>query len=238
MCAVFGWVGDADEWRAAHRLMVELAIASEVRGRDAAGWATLNTRGQLCWRRQPGPARDLFGDETFRRAQTWRVTMAIGHTRRATAGAPAVNRNNHPHPAGDWMLVHNGVIPGHWRKADALGLRLESECDSELLVRILADYGERRGPQLCLAAGGSQSVLAINRRTRHLLAWTNGETPLAAFRVEGLGGLWWASTEEIVRAALERAGMDARFASPEPGVVYRMEVRDGAVVIESRERSA
>jgi hypothetical protein len=57
--------------------------------------------------------------------------------------------------------------------------------------------------------------------------------PLVAFRVDGLPGLWWASTEEIAQDALAAVGLQARFAEAKPGLVYRMEVRDGQVVIQT-----
>ena len=234
MCGVFGFIGKLTrrDWAAAHQLMVELAVASEVRGVDAAGFAALTSSGDLLWRRQPGPARELFGSSDFTALRRRNVVMAIGHTRLATTGAPAVNGNNHPHLAGDWALVHNGFLPAHEEKAAKLRLPLHSQCDSELLVQALCHYGERAGPDVCLSLGGKQSVLAINTRTRGMLAWTNGEMPLVAFRVEGVGGLWWASTEEIAQDALAAVGLHARFAAARPGIVYRMEVSDGQVVIQ------
>jgi glucosamine 6-phosphate synthetase-like amidotransferase/phosphosugar isomerase protein len=242
MCGVFGFAGKLtrQEWQAAHRLMVELAVASEERGTDAAGFAALTSRGELLWRRQPGPAGDLFHSPDFAALRRRNVVMAIGHARLATTGAPAVNGNNHPHFAGDlagetwaWALVHNGFIPTHEEKAAALRLPLRSQCDSEILVQALHRWGETEGPETCLALGGKQSVLAINTRTRHMLAWTNGEMPLVAFRVEDMGGLWWASTEEIASEALEAVALQARFAAARPGLVYRMEVQDGEVVMQT-----
>ena len=240
MCGVFGFAGRhlRREWKVAHQLMVELAVASEERGTDAAGFAALTSRGELLWRRQPGPAGDLFCSPDFASLRRRNVVMAIGHARLATTGAPAVNGNNHPHFAGDlagetwaWALVHNGFIPTHEEKAAALRLPLRSQCDSEILVQALQRWGETEGPETCLALGGKQSVLAINACSRHMLAWTNGEMPLVAFRVDGLSGLWWASTEEIAQEALAAVGLRARFAAAQPGMVYRMEVRDGQVAV-------
>ena len=234
MCGVFGFAGDLTgrEWRVAHRLLWGLALASEQRGTDAAGYAALTAKGELLWQRQPGPARDLFAKREFGALSRRRVAVAIGHTRLATTGAPAVNGNNHPHLAGGWALVHNGFIPAHEEKATKLGLPLHSQCDSEIMVQTLCRYGQRAGPDVCLSFGGKQSVLAINMKTRRLFAWTNGEMPLVAFRVEGSPALWWASTEEIAREALEAVELQARFAVARPGLVYQMEVRDGQVVIE------
>jgi glucosamine 6-phosphate synthetase-like amidotransferase/phosphosugar isomerase protein len=225
MCGVFGFAGNLSrrEWALAHRLMVELAIASEERGVDAAGFAALTASGELLWQRQPGPARDLFLGREFTALRHKSVVMAIGHTRLATTGAPAVNGNNHPHLAGDWALAHNGFIPLHERKATILGVSLKSQCDSEILAQALARYGEADGPDVCLALGGKQSVLAINASARTMLAWTNGEMPLVAFHVEGMPAVWWASTEAIAESALCEVGMLASFARVEPGVVYRLE---------------
>jgi hypothetical protein len=64
-----------------------------------------------------------------------------------------------------------------------------------------------------------------------MLAWTNGEMPLVAFRVEDMSALWWASTELIAREALAAVGLRARFAAAQPGMVYRMEVSHGQVEV-------
>jgi len=107
MCGVFGYIGPAGrDWRVAHRLLVELAAAHEVRGKDAAGFAALTSRGEVLWRRQPGPARALFEGPEFTALRRRQIAMVIGHARHATAGAPAVNGNNHPHRAADWLVVH------------------------------------------------------------------------------------------------------------------------------------
>jgi len=209
---------------------VELAIASEERGTDAAGYAVLTAGGELLWQRQPGPARLLFGGGEFAALRRRSVVMAIGHTRLATTGAPAVNGNNHPHLAGDWALVHNGFIPLHERKAALLDLRLKSQCDSEILVQVLNRYGEAEGAEVCLALGGKQSVLAINASEQAMLAWTNGEMPLVAFRVEGMSAIWWASTKAIAEKALRKVELRAKFARVEPGVVYRLEVGKSVTV--------
>ena len=233
MCGVFGFACPSRataragnltrrEWALAHQLMVELAIASEERGTDAAGYAVLTVDGEMLWQRQPGPARHLFLGKGFAALRHKDVVMAIGHTRFATTGAPAVNGNNHPHLAGDWALVHNGFIPLHERKAAALGIRLKSQCDSELLVQVLDRYGEAEGPEVCLALGGKQSVLAINARGRAMLAWTNGEMPLVAFEVEGLPEVWWASTTEIAAGAAAKLGKSVGFYRVRPRVVYRL----------------
>jgi glucosamine 6-phosphate synthetase-like amidotransferase/phosphosugar isomerase protein len=235
MCGIFGYIGQLQRpyWLFAHRLLRELAIAHECRGTDASGYAALTAEGHLLCQRAPGPARKLFCSRRFGLLATHPALALIGHTRLATTGDPHCNANNHPHRAGDWALVHNGFLPGHREKAAERKLRLHTECDSELLVQVLHRYGEAAGPDTCLSLGGKQSELAIHARTRRLLAWTNGEMPLVAFRVKAWPALWWASTEVIAREALEAVGLRARFAVAKPDHVYCMEVRDGQVVMET-----
>jgi glutamine phosphoribosylpyrophosphate amidotransferase len=249
MCAVFGYLGalSGKDWRLAHQLLVELAVASERRGTDASGYAALTRGSKLLWERQPGPARHLFQGKGFGNLRGRRIQMVIGHARLATHGSPAVNGNNHPHLAGSdlagnapaqWVLVTNGFVPAHAEKAAALRLPLHSQCDSELLVQALYRYGEHAGPDVCLSFGGKQSVLAIHTTTRRMLAWSNGAMPLVAFRVDGLTGLWWASTKEIAQDALAAVGLQARFADARPGVIYSLEVINGQVVIRTQHAKA
>ena len=63
--------------------------------------------------------------------------MVLGHVRLATHGSPTNPRNNHPHIAGHLALVHNGILPSHIDLVDRYCLRTESECDSEVLLRII-----------------------------------------------------------------------------------------------------
>ncbi len=235
MCGVFGYIGDlpTNQWILAHRLLAALALASERRGTDASGYAALTSKGKLLWERQPGPAHDLFEGKRFGDLHCRNIQMVIGHTRFATNGTPALNGNNHPHLAGDWALVHNGFIPAHEDKAAAFGLPLQSQCDSELLVQALCRFGEHAGPDVCFSFGGKQSVLAINAKSRRMLAWTNGHMPLVAFRADGVPGLWWASTEEIAREALAAVGLTARFAEARLGIVYLAESQKGRTILKS-----
>jgi len=240
MCGVFGFAGNLTQrqWGLAHSLLVELAVASEERGRDAAGFAALTSRGELICHRQPGPARELFSGPEFAALRRRKVTMVVGHARLATSGAPARNGNNHPHLAGEWALVHNGIIRDHQRLAAIIGVRLQSECDSEILVHLLARHGEKQGPEVCFALGGKQSVLAIGSKSKVMLAWTNGEMPLVVFRASGLPAVFWASTGEIAARAAQELGLGIKFAHAEPGVVYRLEVRDKVMVTKKTARES
>ncbi len=67
-------------------------------------------------------------------------THLVGHTRMATESA-VTPENAHPYTAGeDWCLVHNGSLanPGMLRrKLERVGMRFESDCDTEGACRYI-----------------------------------------------------------------------------------------------------
>lgn len=110
-----------------------MAHATEARGPHAFGFAWIDDAGRLRSFKQSGRITDCLGILGMAR----RARLLIGHCRYATHGSPADNENNHPHPADGGWYVHNGVIPAHGRLAHRYGLQLQTECDSELIGKLV-----------------------------------------------------------------------------------------------------
>ncbi|MEC8306865.1 MAG: glutamine--fructose-6-phosphate transaminase (isomerizing), partial [Chlamydiota bacterium] len=108
------------------------------RGYDSAGIATLHN-GELLLYKAAGPVGSLLP-----LLPSLTTSVAIGHTRWATHGAPTVE-NAHPHVSQDRSLaiVHNGIIENALQireKMEAGGTSFRSETDTEILVHMISEY--------------------------------------------------------------------------------------------------
>lgn len=136
MCGIFGFVGRGMD---VARLQ-EIAIATEaVRGGHAYGFAWIDADGRM--RHIKGAGR--IADNAHLLEAAWDAQMLVGHVRLATHGSTSDNANNHPHSCDGGWIVHNGVIPHFADVAEAHGLILNSECDSEVIARLVETSGKR-----------------------------------------------------------------------------------------------
>jgi glucosamine 6-phosphate synthetase-like amidotransferase/phosphosugar isomerase protein len=167
MCGIFGYIATPGQ-RPNMRLLEELALWTMQRGRDAFGLAWIDQHGGVGHFKRPGSAlANLDALDHVRSA-----VAIIGHCRYATNGDPRDNDNNHPHPSGDGWLVHNGTVRDHHKMAKRRRIELETECDSELVAKLVA---RGRGKLLTRAAkafeaiAGPQAVLGLYPGERRML---------------------------------------------------------------------
>jgi glucosamine--fructose-6-phosphate aminotransferase (isomerizing) len=141
MCGIVGYVGP-DE---ALPIVLEGLRRLEYRGYDSAGVAVL-ADGELVVRRRAGKLSEL--DAVLATDPAPSGTMAMGHTRWATHGAPT-EANAHPHTdcTGRLAVIHNGIIENHQDLRGALekaGHDFSSDTDTEVVAHLLEDeLGDR-----------------------------------------------------------------------------------------------
>jgi len=134
MCGIVGYIGDQQA--------VEVVLAGlrrlEYRGYDSAGISTLN-KGQIDTQRAEGKLANL---EQRLKTSPLFGSLGIGHTRWATHGKPS-QLNAHPHRAGGFVVVHNGIIENYLQLKQQLmecGHNFSSETDSEIIAHLIEDH--------------------------------------------------------------------------------------------------
>jgi len=150
MCGIVGYVG----FRRAADLIVEGLRRLEYRGYDSAGLAFLDDDCRIGVRKAAGRLSRL---EAIVRDDIPDGSIAIGHTRWATHGAPT-DGNAHPHLGGctgsasaSVAVVHNGVIENFRplkTRLESEGYLFRSETDSEVIAHLIDSCLQR-----ALAAG-------------------------------------------------------------------------------------
>src|SRR2546428_3812582 len=145
MSGIIGYIGN----KRVVPVVLEGLQRLQYRGYDSAGLAVIRD-GVLEIRRAKGKLRNL---EEVIRLNPLDGTYGIGHTRRATHGAPT-EENAHPHRDchGTVVVVHNGIIENYLelrRQLEAEGHRFTTETDTEVIAHLIEKHqnGLRAGAE-------------------------------------------------------------------------------------------
>ena len=135
MCGIVGYIGKQE----ATQIIFEGLQKLEYRGYDSAGIATLD--GDIETRRAEGKLVNL---QAVLQKSPLSGSLGIGHTRWATHGKPSES-NAHPHRAGKFVVVHNGIIENYMQlkeKLRGLGHKFSSETDTEIIVHLIEQHAK------------------------------------------------------------------------------------------------
>jgi glutamine---fructose-6-phosphate transaminase (isomerizing) len=133
MCGIVGYIGEQE----ATPIIFDGLKRLEYRGYDSAGICTL-LDGRSEMRRSEGK---LFRLEKLLASQPLTGSIGIGHTRWATHGRPS-ETNAHPHKAGPFIVVHNGIIENYLALKEMLigrGHTFRSETDTEVISHLIEE---------------------------------------------------------------------------------------------------
>lgn len=205
MCCLFGihdYAGNLTR-KQKTRILSVLSVACEERGTDATGIA-YNVDGNLKIYKRPLPAHLLW----FKVPEDSKAVM--GHTRMTTQGSERYNANNHPFPgtAGStsFALAHNGVLTNDKRLRRELNLpATRIETDSYIAAQILETASEVSFATLADMAELLQGSFTITVMTdKDELYFVKGNNPMCIYHFEKLGFYLYASTEDILKAAIRQ----------------------------------
>jgi len=194
MCGIVGIIKNGDITKKEFAEFKNLLLAAETRGKDATGAAYIMRSGEVHILKTGARASSVVDFLPYRSG----ICALLGHTRLGTGGSAYQNENNHPHTAGDWVLVHNGVV-----SSSRQNLACVSRCDTEEIVQTLASIDKEDTVEIIKAAfpyiSGSFSLAFYNKRTKEVFLTTNGKNPLHIVRANRT--VYFGSTEIILQAA-------------------------------------
>ena len=208
MCSLFGFLDYQGivPHKVLRKLTQALANAAEERGTDAAGISYIKD-GKVIIFKRPKPAHKLH----FNPPDGTRAVM--GHTRMTTQGNEKFNYNNHPFAgiAGDtsFAFAHNGVL---WNdkelRKDKLIPDTHIETDSYVAVQLLQqsdklDFDSLKNMAETVEGNFTFSVLDQNNN----LYIIKGSNPMCLLHFPVLGLYVYASTESIMKKALQKIGL-------------------------------
>jgi len=185
MCGIVGYIGKQE----ASPIIIDGLRRLEYRGYDSAGICTLDA-GEMKIRRAEGKLINL---ENILRETPATGSRGIGHTRWATHGKPSEN-NAHPHRAGDFVVVHNGIIENYLKlkaRLQAAGHNFNSETDTEIIAHLVEENYKQSGDfeaavrQALNQVEGAYAVAVICRREPDKLIAAKLGSPLVVGQGQG-----------------------------------------------------
>lgn len=142
MCGIAGYIGESKKPILTYQLITNMFEKSECRGVDAAGyWGTESgIDGRVLYHKEPCKSSDFVKKNVWKLVCKHNPNLLLVHARGASKGVgePRDNHNNHPFTSLDKSigLIHNGRVDDAEYHSLKKKYGLQTECDSEILLRI------------------------------------------------------------------------------------------------------
>ena len=178
MCGITGYIGKKQALPIVFSNLKKL----EYRGYDSAGVAFFNTTGKIETIKATGQLSNL--EKKLKLNNSLPLTVAIGHTRWATHGAPnEINAHPHTDCRKEIFLVHNGIIENHKAlksELKRLGHKFHSQTDTEVVPHLIEEYGFEK---MLKKISGAYALAAVFKKEPNKLYFARLGSPL----VVGIG---------------------------------------------------
>lgn len=215
MCGLFGFIGESNNPQLSNELSTELFVKTQSRGIDASGFYC--TEGfeskKISYYKKPVPALDFIKTKEYESLWNNSLNLGLFHCRAASAGVgiPAFNQNNHPFVSKDLKkaVIHNGVITRDEYEYFKQYYEVETECDSEIFLRILEqeDSFSEKAKRFFSRAKLSHYAVAYTENSesyRKLHLFRNEHRPLVIVDlIDELNQIFFCSTIPIFFEAVD-----------------------------------
>ena len=205
MCGISGLAfnGIGEDLSYKRRLINQLLVNLQDRGKDASGIALINTKeNNIIVFKMPIKAKELVKEEgfnTFLDRNLGNSNLVLLHARATTQGNASDNQNNHPilNKNNNTVLIHNGMINNYKTLKDELKLSCDAEVDSEIILKL---YEHHKGnmDKVTTDLSGSYTFALYDKGNLFCFRDNN---PLNFGYIKKKGVLVFASTDDIMKEA-------------------------------------
>lgn len=212
MCGILGFIGNipASYQEEAFDFLKHLFIQSNVRGKDATGFAAIhsNSDAPLVTEKRPIPSdKFVAACARFKALRSAMPHIFIGHTRAATSGKPNRGRNNHPFNSQQYSLVHNGHISGWDDLVKKNNIKMRTETDSEVILHLISEKNYIfDGIQHMTDTVDKNSKIAtaiLQHKGSHRLFLFRNSNPISTVTIPAWESIFFASTSGIIEDAMK-----------------------------------
>jgi glucosamine 6-phosphate synthetase-like amidotransferase/phosphosugar isomerase protein len=148
MCGLLGFIGESSNHELSQKLITSLFVKTESRGIDASGFYCMGGFDTNIIYHHKKPIKSSIYVNQNEYDELWKKNLNLGifHCRAASIGIglPIINENNHPFVSSDLKkaVIHNGLIEKNEYDLLKTYYEVETNCDSEIILRILEQNKE------------------------------------------------------------------------------------------------
>lgn len=144
------------------RLVNQLLLGIEPRGRDATGMVAVTAGGKKVILHKSDEEASSFIKTRPSIGGTSDIRTVLLHTRFATQGHQSNNANNHPVLYKTCFATHNGHINNDSRLFAEFDLRRNAEVDSEIIAALFSEFGLDKAHKALQELEGNMAVAVID----------------------------------------------------------------------------